>query len=685
MLLKIAAEVQEESGPYRPRPSLAGPERCIRSLVYHAAGTPRAALPGRAVVIFDDGRWHQQLLADWIRKSAYQLHSEEMLVETPVGPGHIDGIITDLLQLDRLLEVKSVNHFSYERWWKGDYPLDYFTQVALYVAGLQKVQPEINEALLLCKNKNTSALMEFRLRYDRDDDSLALVEIIRSDGENSKSDFIMYCVTRVAVEKFRQVEEYAASKTLPARPFEYGSDWPCGYCVAPDTPILMQDHSWRPAESISVGDTLLAITEDPVGRDRRVCASRVEAVRIRIAPAVRLETTAGTIICSADHRWLAKFKNKNEPMRWCEAEKLSPGGRICRIADQEAVIAQDDNYKVGYIQGIVDGDGTIRKTGPWQRVRVAMADAEALTRLQEYLIHFGFPAKRGPFSSQRIRPMEKIWVSGLAGVNDLLEMLDAEITSPTQAAGYLAGIFDAEGTLATGKWSNTLRISNTSRRILDRSILAADILKIPLRVEPHARPGKNKPLFSIRPYTKRFTFDVIRFLGFTRPAITRKRDAICGARLYNSWATIIRIDPLGNLPLVDLQTSSRTFVASGLAAHNCTWAGTCWSGYEEEFESLGEDPALDEEMEHLAAYYLEASGHASEMEKEKKELREKIRAAMEAKQLKAGKAGPYIITRTMREREGWDDEFIPPAIAAKARTISYYEVLNIRKPKEKTK
>lgn len=250
VLLKILGETQEARGSYRPRPSSAGPERCIRSLTYHALGVPAKPFPGRAISVFDDGHWHAELMKDVIRKSAYRLHSEEFGVdcavldwiegrpwycqvckkEYPPGVlhGHIDGIVTDLEGRDYLLELKSTNHFAYQRFWSGEYPLDYFTQTGLYIVGLRKLI-EINKALMLVKNKNQSALMEFHLVY-HDDDSLEVTEIVRSDGQRAAPGFVIKDVTRSAIAKFQQVEQFRRQRKLPPRPFEVGTEYPCTYC-----------------------------------------------------------------------------------------------------------------------------------------------------------------------------------------------------------------------------------------------------------------------------------------------------------------------------------------------------------------------------------------------------------------------------------------------------------------------
>jgi len=122
IILKVAAMQGEEEGnhAYYPRPSLAGPERCIRQMVFWGMGIERQALPGRAVMIFDDSSFHEDLTGDWIRKSAFQLHSEQMKVD--VGEkygiylqGSIDGIITDLTGQDIISPFRSIGR-ARSRW-----------------------------------------------------------------------------------------------------------------------------------------------------------------------------------------------------------------------------------------------------------------------------------------------------------------------------------------------------------------------------------------------------------------------------------------------------------------------------------------------------------------------------------------------------------------------------------------
>jgi len=228
-ILPRIAQMDYKEYDFRPRPSLAGPEKCIRQLVMWGLGIPRSPLPGRAVMVFDDSSWHEELTADWLRKTAYKLHSQQMPVQcrAPMGKGKIDGVITDIEEVDRLLEHKAVSHFSFQRLWDGPLPMDYLTQVAIYLDGLQEVNPEIEEGILLIKNKNTAAYIEYTVKYEWD--ALGIAEIINSQGEHKPVNTVVLGIYQDAIDKFEDVLSHIADKHLPKRQYEM-NDWHCEYC-----------------------------------------------------------------------------------------------------------------------------------------------------------------------------------------------------------------------------------------------------------------------------------------------------------------------------------------------------------------------------------------------------------------------------------------------------------------------
>lgn len=235
LIAKNAGQTQDEQGPYFPRPSGVG--RCIRAAVYHAMGVPADKFPDRALLIFEDGNWHEELIKDHLRRTVFQLDEwkgknqriEIATINGRVMSGEIDGLITDPLNKTRLLEIKSINHFGFERLKDG--PLDdHRRQANLYLHGLRTAGMEIDEALILYKNKNTAAMKEFIIQYD---------------AEQAIADITM----------LQSVEDMADAEIVPDRPYDY-DDWHCSYC-------RWQKHCWQGyAEEVGSLSTDVALSQE---------------------------------------------------------------------------------------------------------------------------------------------------------------------------------------------------------------------------------------------------------------------------------------------------------------------------------------------------------------------------------------------------------------------------------------
>lgn len=209
LIAKNAGQDQKSYG-YKPSPSQVG--RCIRALTYHAIGVAADPFPDRALLIFEDGNIHEEMIKDHIRKTVFTLTEwkgprQRFLIADINGvpmDGEVDGILSSPLGEQIALEIKSINHFGFER--LKDAPLDeHKRQVNLYLHGLKQAGlVGIYKAIILYKNKNTAAMKEFIIEYD---EALALADI----------------------EMFRQVDQWAEKNTVPPRPYEPG-DWQCDYC-----------------------------------------------------------------------------------------------------------------------------------------------------------------------------------------------------------------------------------------------------------------------------------------------------------------------------------------------------------------------------------------------------------------------------------------------------------------------
>jgi len=285
--------------PYRPRPSMAGPERCERQMVYKARGVEELAISSRLAVVFKDGVAHEQVTLDILKTTLFDVHSEQLpidlhgaldwlegqppyrcpvctatqghpvLIPATTLHGHIDALARDLFEVDRLVEHKGfVSHIFKRLWDQEKEPLDNFTQAVLYFRGLKEKGLAVDEGALLIKNKDTGAYLEFELRYDYDHDILSVPVMTRSPHEREDVNRSYQGLFRATLDKFRRVYVHTLNATLPDR-LNDPKDVRCDYCP-------FQDICWegfvlpRLTEHIALPSALVPLATEYIQLDREL-------------------------------------------------------------------------------------------------------------------------------------------------------------------------------------------------------------------------------------------------------------------------------------------------------------------------------------------------------------------------------------------------------------------------------
>jgi DNA repair photolyase len=344
----------------------------------------------------------------------------------------------------------------------------------------------------------------------------------------------------------------------PYRGCEHG----CSYCLGPDTPIFHADMTWRPIGDAQVGDVLLAFDEFPIpGATRKLRRAVVEDVWWSKRPTRRLVTNSADITTTADHRWL-QFRS----FRWSRTEQLF-SGRLLRHLPMMATEPDDDDYRCGYLAGLSLGDGTFRhpqwrsdKLGfPPSYWRIALVDDEPLERIVGYLRGFAVEAHIRGFDGgpSARKPLRKVEIRSLPKLALIRHLIMGERDSRAYRRGFLAGFFDAEGSN-----SDSLRFSQVDLGVLARVQRYAASLGFNLVLEP--RTGRASTLRLPGRLIER-----IRFFSVCRPAIARKMHAVFGWEMNFDADQVRAVEPGGVADVVDIRTSTGTFVAAGIATHNC--------------------------------------------------------------------------------------------------------------------
>ena len=333
------------------------------------------------------------------------------------------------------------------------------------------------------------------------------------------------------------------------------------------------------------------------GRYRRYVRTRVLDHWSTIKPVWAVKLEDGTrLLTSGDHRFLTErgWKHvENTPRSEPDRPHLTTNNELRGTGHFADPPRQNEDYKRGYLCGLIRGDGHLRAyeyprpDGRIARVngfRLALTDFEALRRAQTYLDSFGAATHEFAFAAAA---GERRAIDGIrSGARSTFERITDLIRFPYKPTkswrkGFLAGIFDAEGTTAGG----SLRICNTDGILIHWTQESLDMLGFDTVVEQ--TEGRNGLCYvRVRGGLK----ERLRFFHLTDPAITRKRSVEGIALKSDAKLRVVSIEPLGmELPLYDITTGTGDFIADGVVSHNCFARST--------HEYLGYNAAEDFERE----------------------------------------------------------------------------------------
>ena len=171
-------------------------------------------------------------------------------------------------------------------------------------------------------------------------------------------------------------------------------------------------------------------------------------------------------------------------------------------------------------------------------------------------------------------------------------------TDYSHGAGYLSGIYDGEGCIASG-------LLNSPRRAGFRVSVAQ---------KPGAVLERTKQLLTERGFTfverghasgvhkldMQRAYECLRFLGSIRPnRLLEKAEQLYEGRALNRgscWRVVSKVEPLGDREVVAIRTTTGTFFADGMYSHNCgaTTEKQAWEVFRPAKQICEREPALRE-------------------------------------------------------------------------------------------
>ena len=348
----------------------------------------------------------------------------------------------------------------------------------------------------------------------------------------------------------------------------------CAYCLLGETPVLLADGRTRALADLQVGDEIYGTVRH--GASRQYVRTRVLAHWSTVRSAYRILLEDGTeLIASADHRFLTNRGWKY--VTGCEQgharrPHLTANVELMGTGRFAGTRLEDAEYRRGYLSGMIRGDGLLdmykydghrRATDVQHHFRLALIDPEALERTRRYLLDFDVTTQECAFgpSDPRCRPMRAIRTHARGNVECIRKLIEWPGTlSYGWARGFLAGIFDAEGSYSRG----ILRIANTNLAIIDCTQSSLRMLGFTSVLDL----SDGRPVQYVR--LRGGLREALRFFHCVDPAIGRKRVLEGQALKSDARLRVMKIAPLGlKLPMFDVTTDTGDFIANGVVSHNC--------------------------------------------------------------------------------------------------------------------
>lgn len=341
-----------------------------------------------------------------------------------------------------------------------------------------------------------------------------------------------------------------------------GCDHGCIYCLDGETILLKEDMSIVKIKDVQIGDLLLGV-KTPKGKkannahfSRSIVENKITTVKSVYE--ITLEN-GNKVKCSGDHRWLTdrgwKYTTAKSNRPFLTTKNKI---RITTATFFNSPLATD-NYKKGYLSGMIRGDGTMTKennkngqTG----FQLRLNDKQGIEITNKYLNYFGIIPKLFKYTDK----MDGIRTSNKKDYDAIKNLIDWS-DEPEYARGFLAGIFDAEG----GFTNRTIRLYNGNETIIELIETALTIFGFKF-IHDKARKPKNVLVKVIRILGGEK--EHARFFQLTNPAISRKRTF--SNSHVKAQSKVVSIVDLGyEDTLYDITTSTETFIANGLISHNC--------------------------------------------------------------------------------------------------------------------
>lgn len=207
-------------------------------------------------------------------------------------------------------------------------------------------------------------------------------------------------------------------------------------------------------ENINEGDTVLSY------RNKKITASLVNKVLTQnTKDFVRVVTEKGDIICTSQHNFYVN-KRKSSSGKYWKLPASALKGKYVKYDDIDfTVVPMTGEQKLGYLKGAYLGDGYSNGS---DRLQFSVCDYDFIEVLHDIVNTLG--ANCNILHEKRLTASGKQVYRISTSRSNIVNIALSAVENKEQAAGFIAGFYDAEGHLGR----NYITMSQADEQILER-------------------------------------------------------------------------------------------------------------------------------------------------------------------------------------------------------------------------
>ena len=330
----------------------------------------------------------------------------------------------------------------------------------------------------------------------------------------------------------------------------------------PGSLVLCGDYTYKPIESLKANDIVIGWNrrnnrwysppEESKWHSSEVHFTQDSLVKTRVmgthkrrAQVVKITLDSGDVLlCTKDHKWLGG----SHPERgYITAEA---GKRLVKsfVPMSSPTDPSSEEYILGYVCGALHGDGTRGK---------------GLLRVQceTFSNHFRRLAScsLGDISTKtEVIDGKKLYHTRILGGRERTQWLeDWKPVSLNNWAGWLAGMYDAEGSNNSIGQLQSVNPSTYASIKEGLAIFGFSFRETAQKHEILIDGGRD---------------EIIRFLNITLPINSSKADKVLlNGKFKKNRPTILKVEDVGEMDVISLQTESGNYFGDGYASKNCDY------------------------------------------------------------------------------------------------------------------